>query len=333
MNRLAVVATVLMGMAAPVFAQHGGGHGGGVGGGGHAGFSGGHAAGPVSGPSFGGAHGGFGGAAPVRSGGGPVFGGGARFTRPGYPSGPRGTPGPISRGYGFAGAPRFSGTPRPITSPRFASNLRTVPRYGQAGSAASRGNFREPYRGNVSNRRGSDGHDHDRDHDRDRDDRRRDHRDHFRDGYGYGFVPWVTPWVGWIGPDWLGYPDDFGYDDSSAYANNGYDGYNGYDAQAYQGPPYVSPDDDDSLPGPRPEYRPSGESIQSAPVEDVTAATLIFKDGRAPEHVRNYMLSRSTVFVMDRPRREIPVTELDLAATEKANRDAGVDFRLPGAGN
>lgn len=37
------------------------------------------------------------------------------------------------------------------------------------------------------------------------------------------------------------------------------------------------------------------------------------------------------VSVWDQGHREIPVDQLDLAATVKLNRDAGVDFRLPDA--
>ena len=58
--------------------------------------------------------------------------------------------------------------------------------------------------------------------------------------------------------------------------------------------------------------------------------TIIFKDGRPPVSVQNYLLTAGTLYVMDDRRREIPVVELDLAATAKVNREAGIDFRLPG---
>ncbi len=57
--------------------------------------------------------------------------------------------------------------------------------------------------------------------------------------------------------------------------------------------------------------------------------TLIFKDGRAPEKIYNYALTRTTLYVTDAKRQEIPVAALDLAATEKVNRAAGVQFQLP----
>jgi hypothetical protein len=54
--------------------------------------------------------------------------------------------------------------------------------------------------------------------------------------------------------------------------------------------------------------------------------TLVYNDGRPSEQVYNYVLTRNTLYVLDRGRREIPVDALDMAATERVNRDAGVDF-------
>ena len=177
--------------------------------------------------------------------------------------------------------------------------------------------LRDVRRGYPSPGSGNKGHDgHDGRHDR---------RGYYRRpyvsaySYGYGFVPWVAPWGGWIGS---GYSDDSGYGDAAV--DPGYqDG--GYDSQPGQ--------DQDERPVPRPEYQPQPAEPQSMRTEDPPTATLIFKDGRAPEQIHNYMLSRNTVFVMDKPQREIPVAQLDVAATEKVNRDVGVDFHLPVAGN
>jgi hypothetical protein len=60
--------------------------------------------------------------------------------------------------------------------------------------------------------------------------------------------------------------------------------------------------------------------------------TLVFKDGRPNEEIHNYMLTRTTLYVQGERLREIAVADLDLAATEKVNREAGVDFRLPDGG-
>ncbi len=56
---------------------------------------------------------------------------------------------------------------------------------------------------------------------------------------------------------------------------------------------------------------------------------LVFKDGRPSLEIHNYALTRTTLYVLDQHHRDIPVDDIDLAATQKANRDAGVDFRIP----
>jgi hypothetical protein len=60
--------------------------------------------------------------------------------------------------------------------------------------------------------------------------------------------------------------------------------------------------------------------------------TLVFKDGRPREQIHNYMLTRTTLYVQGKRLREIAVADLDLDATAKVNREAGVDFRLPDSG-
>ncbi len=64
---------------------------------------------------------------------------------------------------------------------------------------------------------------------------------------------------------------------------------------------------------------------------DHPEVTLVFNDGRAPEKVRNYAITRTTLFVMDSTRqRQIPLTALNLPATIEQNRTAGVEFTVPG---
>jgi len=58
---------------------------------------------------------------------------------------------------------------------------------------------------------------------------------------------------------------------------------------------------------------------------------LVFRDGRAPEQIHNYMLTRTTLYVQDGRGREIPLDEIDLAATQRLNGDVGVEFRPPDA--
>ena len=140
--------------------------------------------------------------------------------------------------------------------------------------------------------------------------------------YGYGF-PYLG--AGWIPPGYLDsgysdYPDEGPYDDSQAPPN--------YDA-GYDYPPPNA----EQPPPPAPFY-PSYPSYPqppqaSSPLPDEEAVTLIFKDGRPPEQIRNYAMTRTTLYVRDQHHRDIPLDQLDLDATQKVNRVAGVDFQLP----
>jgi hypothetical protein len=136
----------------------------------------------------------------------------------------------------------------------------------------------------------------------------------YRSPYG-ARIPYVLPG---IGPYFLGYPDAFDYGDSSTSPDYG---PQGNDAQPdEQGPP------EPPIP-----YQPAYDVPRESPApvsED--AVTLVFKDGRPPEQIHNYVLTRTTLYVGDQHHRDIPTDQLDLVATAKVNRDAGVDFHLPG---
>jgi len=134
-------------------------------------------------------------------------------------------------------------------------------------------------------------------------------------GYGYGY-PLAG---GFVAPYYLGYPDTVGYDAPAApYA----------DAQNY----VDAPPDPGAMQGygePQPEqaaYAPA----PAAPLEPEDAVTIIYKDGRS-EQIHNYALTRTTLYVTDRRRRDIPLEQIDVPATEKVNREAGVAFALPTA--
>jgi hypothetical protein len=122
----------------------------------------------------------------------------------------------------------------------------------------------------------------------------------------------VSPWIGW------GYPG-FGYSDYSG-------GYDNSGASASYDPPYEAPPYDEGPPAPSYQVL----YLPSAPMSE-EATTLVFKDGRPPEQIHNYILSRTTLYVRDQYRSDIPIDQLDIAATLKANHDAGVDFQLPEA--
>jgi len=132
-------------------------------------------------------------------------------------------------------------------------------------------------------------------------------------------VRFVVPvWTGWVGPGFLGYPDFGGYGDLAT--------------PPYYAEPYESQPPDEGQPVPSNPYPASVElSHPSSVLESEDAVTLVFKDGRPPEQVHNYILTRATLYVLDQHHRDIPLDQLDLAATEKINHDAGVDFQLPEA--
>jgi hypothetical protein len=129
-------------------------------------------------------------------------------------------------------------------------------------------------------------------------------------------IPFVDPvWTGWIGPGFLGYPDTTGYGDSTAPPN--------------YAEPYESQPPDVSQPATSNLYPESVEpSPPSSALESEEAVTLVFKDGRPPEQIHNYVLTRTTLYVRDQHHRDIPLDQLDLAATQRLNHDAGVDFQL-----
>ncbi|MGD0736797.1 MAG: hypothetical protein ABR976_16825 [Terracidiphilus sp.] len=131
--------------------------------------------------------------------------------------------------------------------------------------------------------------------------------------------PYVSPYrvgvpYGVVG---LGYPGYLSYDSGDdtgsapAVASEAYDGPPPPDLPPY--PNQVAP----SMPEPTP-----------APATQ-EAVTLVFADGRPSEQIHNYMLTRTTLFVLDQRHQDIPIDQLDLAATAKVNHDAGVDFHLP----
>jgi hypothetical protein len=56
---------------------------------------------------------------------------------------------------------------------------------------------------------------------------------------------------------------------------------------------------------------------------------LVFRD-RHSEEIQNYAIAGNTLWVFTQERgRKIPIAELDVPATAKANADRGIDFRLP----
>lgn len=151
-------------------------------------------------------------------------------------------------------------------------------------------------------------------HDRDR------HRRAYRSGYPY----LIAPYYGYPGYGLLGYPDDTdtaSQSDQSAAAppDNGI-------PYADYGAPYDAP-----LPEPGQQaFRTPYQPIPAPPAQLAQEAViLVYKDGRPPEQIHNYILTPTTLYVQDQQYRAIPTSQLDLVATAKANQDAGVSFQIP----
>lgn len=324
MRRLVTVAPlVLMTVAwsaSALYAQQGGGHGG----------SSGHSA-PSSHSGFAGSHGGFGHGGNPSSG--PGFHGG--FSGPGiHDMSPGRVAGPQRSGFRtlparnfvvppgntLNGQPHSSGRPfntAPAQRPRFVGN-RHEGAYDRSGFADGR-RHREPYR-------------RDRRHDRD---------DFF---IGGAVLPWWLSSYGYLGyPNLDEFPAWWNYDDSSDAQASAPQGPEQPDSQQYYGPQQAPPegqDDSASLPRwpsiPPPEETESAKQQSatvavSAPTQPSTPVTLVFKDGRPPEKIHNFLVTAGTLYVMDQQRQDIPIAELDLTETARVNRQAGVEFSVPGA--
>lgn len=153
------------------------------------------------------------------------------------------------------------------------------------------------------------------------------------------FVNSFWPYWYWGYPYAYGYPylwpsifsdsDNYDSQPASNYAAPQPNDYNNVpyqpqpeDQQAPPAPPQPSPQQPN--PSPRAPYSGEPSAAPSAP-----PVTLIFKDGRRPEQIYNYLLTANTLTVLDQTRRDIPVSQIDVDATAKANLQAGVNFSLP----
>ena len=169
--------------------------------------------------------------------------------------------------------------------------------------------------------------------------------------YEYPYAqPYYVPYgLGYYGDDWSfgddGYADpgssadgsyygpDYGSGDGSGYY--GPDQYNGFDPQAQQpGQAYGQPYGQGSAqPGqfdpnaPRSPYY--GAPHRSAGQTGEPVVTLVFKDHRPNQKIQNYMLIGDTLTVWDNSPHDISLDQLDIAATERLNHEAGIDLFLP----
>lgn len=154
------------------------------------------------------------------------------------------------------------------------------------------------------------------------------HRRPYISPYGLGYPYYgYAPWLDAYDPYLFGSEDDS--DNSNTQAAPADTGQYQDGDYAQQPPiPYQQPPEQYPLPPGGP-YASPPNNVQPASVTESEAVTLIFKDGRPPEQIHNYLMTRTTLYVQDEHKRSIPVDQLDIAATAKTNQDAGVDFQIP----
>jgi hypothetical protein len=140
------------------------------------------------------------------------------------------------------------------------------------------------------------------------------------------------PYAGYYGYPYYGYPWYYGDNSYSA------DSYQSYPPSDYSSA-YVESSSREQAEIDRlenevdrlREERDARESqtSQARPKAESQLTQLVFRDRRT-EQVQNYAIVGQTFWVFSEQRaRKIPLADLDLAATKKANDERGVDFQLP----
>lgn len=141
-------------------------------------------------------------------------------------------------------------------------------------------------------------------------------------------------------PTWSGYGypylTDPGFYDPGLY--DWTDSDNSGDVQPDAAPYYPAAYSDDSY-GPPGEIPPASAQGQQRAAAELTAPsapgqplTVIFKSGRDPVKMQNYMLTAKVLTDLDsRHYEQIPIDQIDVVATQWANSAAGVRFEIPGS--
>jgi hypothetical protein len=145
----------------------------------------------------------------------------------------------------------------------------------------------------------------------------------YRPRYGIG-VPYGYPgWPGWGNSYAGGYPDT---SDNSEPAPDADYSAEGNETESF--------DQGQAAPPPYPNAYPYGYPYAPHPAAtpaNEEAVTLVFKDGRPREQVHNFVLTANTLTDLDHHYRNIPLDQIDVAETVKLNREAGVEFYVPGS--
>jgi hypothetical protein len=143
--------------------------------------------------------------------------------------------------------------------------------------------------------------------------------------FGFRNRGWAYPWgYGFYDPDWWwnsdsGLSHDQDYYDDRAYADQ-------MNQQSLEEQQMRQQGNQDLYARSAP---PQNQSADPAPAEMIPATVLVFRDQRK-EEIHNYAIVGETLWNFSPQRTEkIPLSDLDIAATSKANQQRGVDFHLP----
>jgi hypothetical protein len=147
--------------------------------------------------------------------------------------------------------------------------------------------------------------------------------------YGYGYPGWggyPYPYV--IDPGFYDWGDSSDSDYGSGGVNQSYADLAPYPGYGDAPEPPQEPVNTWQQSSPtRPLYAGSTATSSAPPLQPLT---VIFKNGRATETMQNYMVNSRALTDLDQQHYEqIPLDEIDVAATERANRARGLDFQVP----
>jgi hypothetical protein len=141
-------------------------------------------------------------------------------------------------------------------------------------------------------------------------------------GWGWGWSPWL--WSSWDDQD-----RRFDEDYYRQYALA--DQWNQQSLAEQRMRQQEEADGDQDAYAPRSSNRRSAPESATQTAEPVPATVLVFRNRRQQE-VQNYAIVGQTLWAFSAGRtQKIPLADLDVPATEKANDDRGVAFRVPGA--
>lgn len=151
--------------------------------------------------------------------------------------------------------------------------------------------------------------------------------------YAWGYYPYLYSYGGW------GYPSNFWYD--TGYSND----YGAYTAPAYPAYDYAGQQAEqiqqqeierlnneverlrDQEDGQRYAQQPPPAPASNPTIHAETV--LVFRDKHV-EQVENYAVVGQVIWIFNEQRaRKVPISQIDVPATTKANEDRGIDFRLP----